>query len=120
MAPSPEFTTSLVRTGPDFAALEPEWARLHAASRPRNAFLSYEWNRACWEHVCPATEPWVLTARKSGRLVGVAPLRRERRFGFRVLRFLGSGWSNYAGFLRDPDCLDAEAALLYALARTPG
>lgn len=110
------YRTELVRTEEELRALKPAWARLYAASAPRNPFLSYEWVAACAGHVCPNAEPFVLTVWAEDQLIGVAPLRRERHRGFRVLRFLGKGLSPYVGFLVSPEHETMDEILLEALA----
>src|SRR5437588_11010142 len=85
------YDIEIARTEEHLRALEPEWTRLYVQSRPRNPFVSYEWAMACWHHLCTGAEPFIVTARTGGRLVGVAPLRLERHFGLRVLRFIGKG-----------------------------
>lgn len=112
--------TGLVSTDEGFRRLEREWSELYAGATPRNPFLSFEWTRACRTHLCPRAGLFILTARENGRLVGVAPLRVDRTRGFRVLRFISSGWSEYGGFLRAPDCAGVEAALLQEAQRREG
>lgn len=112
-----KYDANLIRTDAELRSLEEEWTRLYRESLPRNPFLSYEWVTACRAHVCPTDEVFVLTARAEGRLVGVAPLRRERVRGFRVLRFIGSGWSEYGGFLRAPGHPLVERTFLEELGR---
>jgi CelD/BcsL family acetyltransferase involved in cellulose biosynthesis len=98
------------------AALGSEWAELHARSVPRNPFLSWEWTAICWEQLCRSARPFLLTARADGRLAGIAPLCVESRLGFRVLRFIGDGRSDYLGFLHAAEHRPVERALLDALA----
>lgn len=107
----------LIRTDAELLALEPEWRALYAAAEPRNPFLSFDWTAACRKYVCPGAEPFVLTAREDGRLVGVAPLKRQRQWGFRVLRFIGDGRSDFQGFLLASGSAGLERALLDELHR---
>jgi CelD/BcsL family acetyltransferase involved in cellulose biosynthesis len=116
MLSSNPFELEIVRTEERFQELEEEWSGLYAECIPGNPFLSFEWSAACRTHVCRRSDLFVVTARAGGRLVGVAPLRRERISGFRVVRFLAGGWSDYSGFLCHPDTPEAEPALLEALA----
>ncbi|HEU4754432.1 MAG TPA: hypothetical protein VFU47_15090, partial [Armatimonadota bacterium] len=88
---SSDYPLQLLRTDAELQALRPEWQQLYERTLPRNPFLGPAWNLACRAHLCAGAEPFVLTLRRGGRLAGVAPLRRERRLGFRVLRFLGDG-----------------------------
>jgi CelD/BcsL family acetyltransferase involved in cellulose biosynthesis len=97
--------------------MRPAWTRLYEACSTRNPFLSYEWNFACLRHESPGNRPFVLTAHAGGRLVGIAPLRFERRLGLRTLRFIGDGRSDYLGFIVHPEYPGAESALLEGLGR---
>src|SRR5688500_5507301 len=110
------YQVEVVRDDDGLRALREDWAGLYRESVPVNPFLSYEWAAACRTHVCRKAEPYVVTARADGRLVGLAALRRDRLRGFRILRFIGSGWSEYVGFLSSPDHPNARAALLEGLA----
>src|SRR5687767_9342174 len=97
------YCTEVLRTSEALAALRSEWTGLYRRA-PANPFLSHEWVTGCWVNVCPAASLFIVTARRAGRLVAVAPLRLERCLGFRTLRFIGKGLSPYIGFLADPDC----------------
>ena len=114
------YTFDLIRDERGLESLSPEWEELYAASAPRNPFLSPAWTRACWRHLCRGAEPFVLAARREGRLVGLAPLRLDRELGFRVLRFIGNGWSDYLGFLGASDEPGVEPALVRELQRLRG
>jgi len=106
------YEVELIDTDDGLRSLEAEWTQLHERSMPRNPFLSYEWTTACRKHHCPQSDLYLLVAREQGELVGLAPLRRDRSFGFRVLRFIGDGRSDYLGFLHASSHPEAPAALL--------
>lgn len=89
----------LVRTNQRLRELREEWDELYASAVPRNPFLSFHWTLACREHHCPDSELLLLTVREAGRLAAIAPLRRDKQAGFRILRFIGDGRSDYLGFL---------------------
>ncbi len=110
-------TFELIRDESRLVDLGADWNSLYESSRPRNPFLSHSWVVACWHNLCDGAELHVLTARSEGRLVGIAPLRCDRELGFRVLRFIGNGWSDYQGFLVDPDMPEVESELLTELER---
>lgn len=116
----PLFEIEIVRTEEGLYGLEGDWRRLYEESRPRNPFLSFDWAVACWDNDCPGAAPFLVTARRNGRLAGLAPLRLEGKAGFRVLRFLTAGWSEYVGFLLSPDDQGVERALLDGLAGMTG
>jgi CelD/BcsL family acetyltransferase involved in cellulose biosynthesis len=107
--------TGLARTAEAFGALEKEWNALYDAAGRANPFLSYAWTRACFDEEGGAAEPFVLTLRRSGKLIGVAPLCIETRFGFRVLRFIAEGRSDYLGFLCEVGSETIERRLLNEL-----
>lgn len=115
--PAPEYRLALLRQDAELRALEPEWRELYAAARWRNPFWSYDWILACRASLAPRSTPYVLTARRGDRLVGLAPLRLERQRGWRVVRFIGDGRSDYQGFLLHPAEPGVEQALLEELAR---
>jgi CelD/BcsL family acetyltransferase involved in cellulose biosynthesis len=118
MRAAPEYRTDLLRSDAELQALEPEWRALYASTAVRNPFWSYEWMAACRSHVAPRSRPYILTARRDGRLVGVAPLRLERELLFRVLRFVGDRRSDYQGFLVAAGEPGVERLLLDALAQS--
>jgi CelD/BcsL family acetyltransferase involved in cellulose biosynthesis len=109
------YRIEVIRTDEELLALEPEWRSLYETSRPRNPFLSFEWTTACRKHLCPNAGLFILLARRARALVGVAALRVDRERGFRVLRFVGDGRSDYQGFLVSPEHPQAERVLVGAL-----
>jgi CelD/BcsL family acetyltransferase involved in cellulose biosynthesis len=96
---SDSFEFDLVRTLPGLTALEPEWSALYEQAEQKNPFLSYSWTYACLQNQAPVPELSVLAMRRSGKLVGLAPLCIEKRFGLRILRFIAEDRSDYLGFL---------------------
>jgi CelD/BcsL family acetyltransferase involved in cellulose biosynthesis len=114
---TPGYRLTLLRQDAELRALEPEWRELYALLPLRNPFWSYDWIRACRACLAPRATPYVITARRGDRLVGVAPLRLERQWHLRVLRFIGDGRSDYQGFLLHPEEPGVEQALLGELAR---
>jgi CelD/BcsL family acetyltransferase involved in cellulose biosynthesis len=113
------YRVEILRTDEAFRALEPEWRDLYLETGRANPMLSYEWAAACRRHLCPEAALLVLAARTGGRLVGVAPLWIDRKYGARIVRFLGKGVTPYVGFLAARDHLDVESALLNELGRVP-
>lgn len=120
MATGMDYEVAVLRSAAEIEALEPEWNALSEHSDPRNPFLSYDWTRICLKHVCPGSSPYVMTVRREGGLVGVAPLRLDREAGFRVLRFVGDGRSDYLGVLHTADAAGVEDTVLTALERRRG
>ncbi len=89
-------------------SLREEWETLFASSGCDNPFLTFEWATVSCRHVAKGVEPIVAAARDDqGRLIGVAGLEVAplRPWG-RELRFLGSPYNDYAGFLARPQQID--------------
>lgn len=82
--------------------LAAEWAALFAADPEATPFQSPAWAVAWWRHFGPGLEPFVLTVREDGALVGLAPLVLGGRGPFRVLRGLGAGVGNYWDVIAAP------------------
>ncbi len=88
-------------------SLRQEWKGLFESAASDNPFLSFEWAQTCCRHMPKGVEPILAVAREDGLLVGVGateiapvnPIGRE-------LRFLGSIYSDYAGFLAATDRID--------------
>jgi CelD/BcsL family acetyltransferase involved in cellulose biosynthesis len=92
-----ELTVELVTTIDELHKLGPEWRRLHEAVGWL-PFTSWEWNMAWWRHLsrqrfASYDRLHVLTMRRRGELVAVAPLmmteRPARGLRFRSLRYFG-------------------------------
>ncbi len=97
-----------------FAAMRERWTALVTASRNGNVFLTWEWLYSWWEvYGAPGNLAILAAEDDTGRLVGLAPLFRSRRWvGLRrlcVLGFLGghSVSSEYLDFVTAPG-LEAE------------
>ena len=91
--------------------LLPEWQALYAADGESTPFSSPQWAQAWWAHWAGSADPFVVTVRDAGRLVGLAPLVLARRGPFRVLGELGRPPSNYWDVLAMPDVRDAAGML---------
>ena len=93
-------------------ALVPEWWDLWRRRPDALPFLTPVWLTAWWRHFSPGPL-FVLTARREGRLIGLAPgYIEDGPLGRRVLP-LGISLSDHLDILADPDC---EAAALAGLA----
>ncbi|MGZ2410825.1 CelD/BcsL family acetyltransferase involved in cellulose biosynthesis [Sphingomonas sp. F9_3S_D5_B_2] len=108
-------TFAVARTIDELVALRSDWEALYQLGSPRNPFLSYDWTYACSGARERPAEPFVLTMRMKGQLVGVAPMCIERASGFRVLRFIADNRSDYLGFLRAEGSPEVEQILLKQL-----
>jgi CelD/BcsL family acetyltransferase involved in cellulose biosynthesis len=75
-----------------FAALRPEWNALLRSSDADNPFLTWEWLHAWWMHVRDTSDLCLLTVRRDGHLVALAPLRRRAGVAWLSrFEFLGTG-----------------------------
>jgi peptidoglycan/xylan/chitin deacetylase (PgdA/CDA1 family)/CelD/BcsL family acetyltransferase involved in cellulose biosynthesis len=90
----------------ELAELRAEWDELLSRSATSTIFLTWEWAAAWWSAYGKPGELWVLTAwDDAGKLVGIAPLRRQivNRYGqrYEAISFLGDGSadSDYLDFL---------------------
>lgn len=106
------------RTLPALMRVRDEWLKLWRASHRATVFQSPQWLFAWWKHFAESRELWVLTARRNGNLVGVAPLCIESVAGSRDIegRFIGCGISDYLDFvLADTQSPEIIAAMLDAM-----
>jgi CelD/BcsL family acetyltransferase involved in cellulose biosynthesis len=115
-----KYRLDILRAPDALFALRDEWDALYQATSPKNPFLGPDWTLACWRRVGQGSSPFVLAAREGSALVGLAALRLDRAAGFRVLRFLADGRSDYLGFLTAPGHPDAEQTLLEELRMLAG
>lgn len=76
-----------------FAALRSEWNALLRSSDADTPFLTWEWMHAWWVHLRDTSELRLLTVRRGGDLVALAPLRLSRGGvpWLSRLEFLGTG-----------------------------
>jgi len=115
MAMVKDYEVDLLRFEDDLDKLRTDWEHLYKLTNTRNPFLSYDWSRAWRTHLCPPSELFLLTARYERTLVGLLPLRLERKGVFRVLRFLVDGRADYLGLLLASGHDEAARALLEGL-----
>lgn len=94
--------------------LLPEWGELFAGDPEATPFSSPHWALAWWEHWAGSAEPWVVTVREGGDLVGLAALLRRRQGSFRVLSEIGRGPGDYWDILAAPDRRESVAAAIAA------
>lgn len=86
----------IIRDAANWAAMTEEWNALLDESHQRVPFLTYEFQRAWWDHLGGGewqdAQLHILVARgEDGRLVGIAPLfRAEDERGLGTLYFIGS------------------------------
>ncbi|MBZ6250081.1 GNAT family N-acetyltransferase [Streptomyces olivaceus] len=117
----PGYTAKLVTDEGDFAALAPQWGRLHARCAAATPFQSHAWLHSWWRSYGRAGRLRLVLAREGGELVGAAPLTLVRR-PVPALVPLGGAVSDYGDVLLDdergPDAAAALTSALAAAART--
>ena len=64
-----------------------------------NPFVSFEWLFAWWAVFGKGKLLRIILVREDNLLVAIAPLMISRQMGFRVCEFLGTGRSDYPGFI---------------------
>src|SRR5215210_360880 len=100
----------------DLESLRSDWSALCDGSPRTTPFQRPEWLLAWLRAFRPAT-PWILAARREGRLAALAPLLLYPKDGERTVAFCGGGVSDYLDVVTDPESEDeATAALLGHLA----
>ena len=82
--------------GTGLSALEHEWRELLAESEVDNLFLTWEWLSTWWRHQAAGRCLHILTVRRDGELLAIAPLalrpiQPERMLPWRALEFMGMG-----------------------------
>ncbi|WP_051852220.1 GNAT family N-acetyltransferase [Streptomyces sp. NRRL F-5650] len=119
--PPPGHTVELVTDAAAFAALAPEWRRLHGRCAAATAFQSHAWLHSWWRSYGSPGRLRVVLARAGRELVAAAPLMLVRR-PVPALVPLGGAISDYGDVLLDDghgrDAVTALGAGLAAAART--
>jgi CelD/BcsL family acetyltransferase involved in cellulose biosynthesis len=100
-------TVHVVSDQSEFEALRQGWDRLLGRT-DATIFQTFEWISTWWKYFAkPHDELHVVVFSCDGRLVGIAPLFRERRkvLGIRIatcLEFIGRGLSDYVDLIIEP------------------
>lgn len=86
----------LVESMADFDAMGAEWQELLANSDADSLFLTWEWLHTWWRHLGGRRQLHIITLRRGGRLIAIAPLavrprQPGRLFPFRAIEFMGTG-----------------------------
>ena len=80
-----------------------KWNELCKQNTVNTIFQTYEWNRSWWNVYGQNSDLFIVLAREHGDLLGIAPMiivKEKKRMGeIRVLKFIGSGSSDYSDFL---------------------
>lgn len=87
----------------EFEGLRDEWTRLFKDAHCNEAFLTWEWLFAWWKFHKAEKKLWIVTARREGKLEGIAPfmLIKTKKYGleFRELISLGHPDNDISGFI---------------------
>lgn len=75
-----ELDVELVTAPERLAALKPEWDLLMESVEDPCVFMSHSWYDSWWSHYAGNATLHLLVLRKSGAVVGIAPLMRHTRF----------------------------------------
>jgi len=77
----------------EFAGLRDEWSSLLAESSSDSLFVTWEWLHTWWNHLRGDAKLALMTVRRGGELVAIAPFASHgaNLFGSETLSFLGEG-----------------------------
>ena len=77
-----------------------EWNALVSANETNTVFQTFEWFDAWWKAFGAGSELYLLVVREAGTIIGFAALMQARSvFGWRELKFVGSGNADYQDFV---------------------
>ncbi|HEY7729754.1 MAG TPA: GNAT family N-acetyltransferase [Gaiellaceae bacterium] len=99
----------------ELSGLAPQWDELVRSQARPSPFLLHGWLSEWWRHYGEGGELAVHVAHRDGRLVGALPLCTRRRYGLRIVSFLG-GDTGLADLLLAGDEDPATATALAARA----
>ena len=97
-----------------FRALKGDWNAL-ALEANSSIFQTWEWSWYWWQFNGKGKRLWLLTARDSGKLVGLAPLFVSSSYyglPLKVAAFIGTNGTDYLDFIINPDIPGAAEALV--------
>lgn len=118
----PRIAVSCESTEEAFAALAPEWNRLHERAANASVFNSWMWLYQWWQVYGRGQPLRILVAVADGETVGILPLyvQTERVLGVpvRILRLIGTGGDTYPDDLGPVLAHGRQKAAARALART--
>ncbi len=111
-----------VRGTDELRAISAEWSALWRQCPTATPFQSPEWLLAYVHAFCAPdfAEPWAITVRKQGALVGLGPLCTRRRDGDTTTTLLGDGVSDYLDVVVAPAEARAATSAIYEELRNTG
>lgn len=104
-----------VRGADELAALTAEWTELWRRCPTATPFQTPEWLLAYARAFCggDGAEPWGITVRRRGALVGLAPLCTRRSASETKTSLLGDGVSDYLDVIVDPEHVASVTAAIF-------
>lgn len=101
--------------------LESEWRTLLLESDFNDIFLTYEWLKMSWEAFNKG-RLFILALWENKKLISILPAYIKKHGIIRKLQFLGSGMSDYGGFIihKNVDAENVIAAVIEYLLKEPG
>jgi len=76
-----------------------DWNRLLMDSPTNSIFQTYEWHLAWWQVFQANNRLFLVCAKEKDRLMGIAPLAIIPKGRLRILKFIGTGHSDYCDFI---------------------
>ena len=95
-----------INTLNEMLSIRKDWEKLFNNSHDLTPFQSWEWNYAMAKNFSPSEKlKMIVGYNENHEIVGIAPLKLtyQRFLGIKVLEFIGSGPSDYLGFLVDEE-----------------
>ncbi|MBF0510759.1 MAG: GNAT family N-acetyltransferase [Candidatus Omnitrophica bacterium] len=93
-----------------------EWDDLLLKSPTQTVFQLFGWHQSWWEHFSIGKQLFLIQVFEDKKLIGLAPLYRITKGPWRILKFIGSGHSDYCDFLYPLDNPAVLSAILKWLA----
>ncbi len=78
-----------------------EWNALSARGGTDTVFQTHQWHAAWLEEFGKDAGLFIIQVRDNGRLTAIAPLMIVRKGALRILKFIGTGHSDYCDFIYD-------------------
>lgn len=82
--------------------IDPEdWNSLCSKGPTNTVFQTYQWHAAWLEEFGKDNTLFLIQVKEDGKLIGLAPLVIIPKFALRILKFIGTGHSDYCDFIYD-------------------
>lgn len=86
-----------------FCELKDVWNGILMHSNNNSPFLTFEWQYNWWRHFGFNKKLFILIAVDREEINGIAPLMLENKFGFNIIKFIGTGISDDLDFIIKKD-----------------